>query len=334
MADRQSARKALLQRAGWGDATSVFLAGDASDRTYDRLSSGNQTAVLMDAPPGKGDDTGAFVAVAGHLQQLGLSAPRILAQDLANGFLLLEDFGDAVFARTIAAAPQTEQDLYAAAIDAVVTLQSHPPMAGLPAFSTSEWAKAATLVFDEYQSAVDPARQDTSAFLEVLCASIDHVRDNRQIMILRDYHAENLIWLPNRTGAARAGLLDFQLAQMGHSVYDIVSLLQDARRDVGLQTAQRMATQFCDAKGLFLQNFQHAMAVWGAQRALRILGVFARLARRSGKTGYLKLIPRVWNHLQVNLRHPQLSDLKRICDQMIAAPTPALLERLAQDAAR
>jgi aminoglycoside/choline kinase family phosphotransferase len=152
-------------------------------------------------------------------------------------------------------------------------------------------------------------------------------------MILRDFHAENLIWLPDRHGAARAGLLDFQLAQMGHPVYDLVSLVQDARRDVAPATRQALIRQFCDGAGLTQADCDRALAIWGAQRALRILGVFARLAGVQGKTGYLSLLPRVWGHLQHNLLHPDLAALRRLVDAHLPAPDAGLQARLAAPSA-
>jgi N-acetylmuramate 1-kinase len=335
MLDRATARVALLRKAGWEQANAAFLAGDASDRSYDRLTRPDgQTAVLMDAPPGKGDDSADFLAVARHLHDLGLSAPREIASDLAHGFLLLEDFGDRVFATALAADMSLEPLLYATAIDATVVIQAKPPMAGLPALSAAEWAAAAGLVLETYRGLGNPPPCDPAAFLAGLTELIDKAANGPSVMILRDFHAENLIWLPDRQGAARAGLLDFQLAQMGHPVYDVVSLLQDARRDVGPDTERQTIVHYCDAIGMSDTDFGFAAAVWGAQRALRILGVFARLARQSGKTGYVRLIPRVWAHLQRSLGHPALERFSRTCSRLLPPPDEALLARLVKAGGR
>ena len=331
MADgRPAARHELLIDAGWGAATAAFLAGDASDRTYDRLTRGSDTAVLMDAPPGKGDDPATFLAVAAHLNAVGLSAPKVIAQDLLHGFLLLEDFGNDVYARVLARDPERENDLYAAAIDALVALQSTAPMPGLPALSPMEWAQAAALIFPHYVAAMTGERPDDSAFVDCLSVLIASADTGKPVMILRDFHAENLIWLPDRTGAARAGLLDFQLAQMGHPVYDVVSLLQDARRDVRPQTVQMMQHRFCEAVGMTAVDYGKATAVWGAQRALRIMGVFARLAQHAGKQSYLPLMPRVWGHLQASLAHPAMAALQQICAPLLPPPTPEMLRKVGQ----
>jgi aminoglycoside/choline kinase family phosphotransferase len=143
-------------------------------------------------------------------------------------------------------------------------------------------------------------------------------------MILRDYHAENLLWLPDREGIARVGVLDFQLAQMGQPGYDLVSLLQDARRDVSAETEAAMIRRFKDNMGADA-GFDAAYAVLGAQRALRILGIFTRLCRVSGKPGYLRLIPRVWGQLQRNLTHPATAPLARLCRELLPEPTPEVL---------
>ncbi|MGL5009295.1 MAG: aminoglycoside phosphotransferase family protein [Paracoccaceae bacterium] len=329
MADRVAARQALLRAAGWGDATAGFLAGDASDRRYERLTGPGGTAVLMDAPPGKGDDPADFVAVSKHLLGLSLSAPRVIGADLGAGFLLLEDFGDDVYARVLAIRTGEEAALYAVAVEALVVLQGQPVMAGLPDLSAREWAGAAGLVCDQYCAVATGAVPEAASLVECLAGLLDDLADEPKVMILRDFHAENLIWLPGRKGAARAGLLDFQLAQMGHRVYDLVSLLQDARRDVGPETARQMGDLFCARTGMARERFDLAMAVWGAQRALRILGVFARLARVQGKMGYLALMPRVGGHLQGNLRHPALGALRQVCDDVLVAPSPDVQARFA-----
>jgi N-acetylmuramate 1-kinase len=334
MPDRANARQGLLNRVGWGDATAVFLAGDASDRTYDRLTLAGKSAVLMDAPPGKGDDPATFVAVAAHLNAVGLSAPQLIGQDLTHGFLVLEDFGDAVFANVLRRQPAQEAQLYAAATDAVIQLQAAPPMPGLPTLAPTDWAEAAALVLQHYRAAACPDPCDVASFTAQLGTLIASVAPERPVMILRDFHAENLIWLPDRRGPAQAGLLDFQLAQMGHPVYDIVSLLQDARRDVGAQTATQVGQRFCQASGMTEAEFAQAAAVWGTQRALRILGVFARLAQTAGKTTYLALMPRVWGHLQASLRHPSLDVFAQMLAQILPPPTPDVQRKIAQHAVR
>lgn len=328
MTDRRALSQAFLSRAGWGDATRHFLAGDASDRSYDRLTRGDRTAVLMDAPPGKGDDTQTFAAIARHLASLGLSPPAILAEDHANGFLLLEDLGDGLFARLIPADPSPELALYAAATDVLVQLQSHPAPAGLPDLSAQDWAEAASFALSWYSFAATGSSPDPAMFVTSLADLIRRYADGPRTMILRDYHAENLLWLPHRSGTARVGLLDFQLAQLGQPGYDLVSLLQDARRDVAPETEAAMIARFCAAKGIDPAAFAPAYATLGAQRALRILGIFARLCLKGGKPHYITLIPRVWGQLHRNLAHPALAPLAALCRDLLPDPTPDTLQRI------
>jgi N-acetylmuramate 1-kinase len=332
--ERAAAKMDFLRSVGWGDAERRFLAGDASDRSYDRLTHGARRAVLMDAPPGQGDDPATFLAVADHLLGLGLSAPRLLAKDLSAGFLLLEDFGDAVFARLIDRDCAQEAILYETATDALIVLQSEPPLNGIPDLGAKDWAEAAAFALDWYRFSITGTRVDASGFVRCLADLISRYCDRPRVMVLRDYHAENLIWLPDRDGAARAGLLDFQLAQIGQPVYDLVSLLQDARRDVSATTVQRTKQRFCDAMGVAKQGFDLAYAIWGAQRALRIIGIFARLCLVANKPGYLHLIPRVWGHLQSNLEHPALRPLAQICDDLLPQPSPDVLANISAQAGR
>lgn len=324
---REAAKRAFLTVQGWGEAACHPLAGDASDRSYDRLTLGAQTAVLMDAPPGTGDDPALFVTIAAHLNHLGLSAPRILAQDLATGFLLLEDLGDALFAGLTAADPAQEIPLYTAAVDVLAHLQRHPVPPGLPSLSAAQWADAAAFALDWYRFAVTGDRIDTTPFRATLTEALRQNADGPRVLILRDYHAENLLWLPERAGLARVGLLDFQLAQGGQPGYDLVSLLQDARRDVQAATEEAMIDHFVTATGQRAEAFARSYAVLGAQRALRILGIFARLCLVAGKTDYLPLIPRVWGQLQRNLARPGLEPLARAC-AVLPPPTPESLNRI------
>jgi N-acetylmuramate 1-kinase len=328
MSNRASDLTAFIQKSGWGQADRRHLAGDASDRRYERLRLGAATAVLMDNPPGGADDPAAFSAMAEHLRGLGLSAPAILAKDLEQGFLLLEDLGDDLFARLVSADPSREGELYTAAADALLHLQSAAPPSGLPNLSAEDWASAAGFALDWYAFAASGVRPDPTRFHSTLTQALKTHADGPRVLILRDFHAENLIWLPGRAGLARTGLLDFQLGQLGQPGYDLVSLLQDARRDVSPETEARVTAHFVTTLGVDPQSFAAHYATLGAQRALRILGVFVRLGRVAAKPGYLSLIPRVWGQLQTNLAHPALADLREVCDRILPAPTPNLLQKI------
>lgn len=310
--------KAFLTRAGWGDARQEPLAGDASARRYTRLRGQDGSAILMQDP---GGDAALFARLAEHLCGLGLSAPRILARDDAQGLLLLEDLGDGLIAR-LATDPERESALYLQAVDALVELHRHPAPEGLPVATPDHLATMTDLAFTHYAGRPDaaaPAIDALRAILAKTCATAD-------VMVLRDFHAENVLHLPERFGAARAGLLDFQDALRGHRAYDLVSLLRDARRDLFPETAEVATTHYLRATGTPEAPFRAAMAVLGFQRNLRILGVFARLAER-GKPGYLRLLPRVWAHLQADLAHPTLAPLRPHLD-VLPPPSADLVARL------
>lgn len=330
MADRGVEITGFLNRAGWGGAERRHLAGDASDRRYERLRLGAATAVLMDNPPGGADDPVAFVSMARHLRALGLSAPRILAEDLPQGLMLLEDLGDDLYARLLTNDPSREAELYAPAVDVLLHLQAAAPPSDLPNLTAEDWATAAGFALDWYARAATGTAPDGVKFQAALSAAMIAHADGPRVLILRDYHAENLLWLPGRSGLACVGLLDFQLGQLGQPGYDLVSLCQDARRDVRPGTEAAMVARFASATGADPAAFAAHCATLGAQRALRILGVFARLCLVAGKPAYLRLIPRVWGQLQQNLAHPALADLRAICDRVLPAPTPEILHKIEQ----
>lgn len=329
MTDRLQLSREFLAQAGWGDARRAFLAGDASDRRYERLWRGDRSVVLMDAPPGQGDDPADFIRIAAHLRGIGLSAPEILAEDLEHGFLLVEDLGDGLYARLLEREPEREASLYLNAVDALVHLHRHAPPAGLSDLSAADWAEAAAFAFDWYagDAGCDLVEARRNFIAEMANALQAHA-DGPRVLILRDFHAENLLDLPSRTGVARVGLLDFQLAQMGQPGYDLISLLQDARRDVSTAVADQAIARFAHANTLETEAFSATLATLGAQRALRIIGVFARLCLQSGKPGYLRLVPRVWGYLQNNLAHPTLRGLRAAC-AVLPAPTGDHLARIA-----
>ncbi len=264
-----------------------------------------------------------FVNIARHLTGIGLRAPDILAEDASNGFLLLEDFGDSVFARMIDADPRCESALYEAAVDVLIALHGAPIPDGLVSFTPALMAEQAALVLETYADMETRKLEFQGALETVLTRSLIP----GQVLILRDYHAENLIWLPDGDGIQRVGLLDFQDAMAGPVGYDLVSLLHDARRDVPGDLADRMVARFTAAVGLDLAAFKASRAALCAQRNLRILGIFARLSRQQGKTAYVDLIPRVWAHLQHVMAHPALAPLTPIIANL-PPPTPDHLARL------
>ena len=321
MADREAEIGVFLDRAGWSNATRHPLAGDASTRQYERLNLGAGTAILMDAPPDRGSDVVPFVEIARHLENLGLSPPKVLAADHGSGLLLLEDLGDALFAHVLERDPRLERELYEAATDLLVTLQGHAGPAGLTVWDTDILAGLVTDALAWLPIRNLKAKNDISAELVTV---LEGIPTSNPVMALRDYHAENLIWLPQRSGDARVGLLDFQDAFAGPPIYDLVSLLCDARRDVSDDVRSVVLTRFARAKGFSEDAVDHAAAVTGVQRSLRILGVFFRLAQSGGKPGYLRFVPRVWGHILRDLDHPALASLKGPVLDSLAEPISEL----------
>lgn len=331
MADRDALLRDRLDLWGWGDAIRHPLAGDASNRRYLRLQCDRtgQTAVLMDAPPARGEDVRPFLRIARHLDTLGLSAPAILAEDPETGFLLLEDLGDALFARVLRQDPTLEGPLYEAATDLLANLHEHPTPKDIAVYDTETMTRMADMAFQFYVTGITGRDSEhRRAALNTLRALLADHADRHDVLILRDYHAENLIWLPERDGLARVGLLDFQDATRGHRAYDLVSILQDARRDVPLKVETAMITRYCTTTQVDPASFEIAYRILGAQRNLRILGIFARLCIHNGKPGYLDLMPRVWSLLWRDLSHPALAPLADLCETTLPEPTPDSLARL------
>jgi len=307
--------KTFLTTCGWDDAQRAPLAGDASFRRYERLTRDNgDTAVLMIAPPRHGEDTRPFAAVARFLIDAGFSAPRLFAQDHASGLILLEDLGDDLFARVVETAPQNEAEMYRSAVDVLIDLHKKKPAKSLGAYGVETLCHLAGLPVEWYG-----AQAAYLAELDTLLRATDGLTE---VVTLRDYHAENLIWLPKRAGVARVGLLDFQDAARGHAAYDLVSLLEDARRDVPDAIRTEMIRRYVTITRTEPTAFARAFAVLGTQRNLRILGVFARLSKRDGKPRYIDFIPRVWSHLMRDLSHPDLKALRAAILRDIPEPTP------------
>ena len=333
MTNRAVLAEALIAQTPWANANRNPLAGDASHRRYERLTDPEtgRTAVLMDSPPGKAEPVEDFVRMAEYLRSIGLSAPEIYAEDTQYGFLLLEDLGDDLFARVLEQHPQKERELYEAATDVLIKLHDAPTLS-LRSYDPALMTELAALSFTKYAQAVLGTHDaDARVRFELRFSDILHQETSgKKVVIQRDYHAENMIWLPDRTGVQRVGLLDFQTAMLGHPAYDLVSMLQDVRRNVAPGTEMRMVNRYISATGENDHDFRTAYAVLGAQRNLRILGVFARLATEHGKPQYIDLIPATWAHLMRDLEHPALVTVADLLRSALPAPTPEHLDRLRQ----
>jgi aminoglycoside/choline kinase family phosphotransferase len=303
---------AFLAAAGWGSAAIEPLPGDASGRRYFRLRGPSGSAMLMHAPP-PGEDPEPFVRAARWLDANGLRAPEIFAAEIETGLVLLQDFGEVRMREYLDAWPQDEGEVYRHAIDALLQLHRLPP-GPFTQYSLAEYQREAKLFVDWYCPArglqVD-GRGWTDAWEEVLGPLL--ARQRPGVSVLRDYHAENIML---DGGLDRQGLLDFQDALVGHAAYDLVSLLQDARRDVDPALERAMLDYYIARSGADAQ-FAGDYARLGAQRNAKIVGIFVRLWKRDGKPRYLDYIPRVWDLLERDLQHPALAPVARWFDANI-----------------
>lgn len=311
----------FLAGAGWGGAEVLPLAGDASFRRYFRVADRGRRAVLMDAPP-EHEDVRPFLGIADHLVGADFSAPRLIAGDSARGFLLIEDFGDRRMADVLKAEPALEEGVYAGAVELLAALHRIAPPEGLRAYDRAELAREVLLFVQWYLKAAG-VEADEAGYLAAWDAVWGDVLAETAagpVLVLRDYHAENLMLLADRPGVKGLGLLDFQDALAGHRAYDLVSLLQDARRDVSPRLERAMLAHFAEASGLSdLARFRAAYEVLGAQRNVKILGIFVRLRDRDGKQGYVERLPRVWGYVERNLAHPALAPVKAWFDAHVPA---------------
>lgn len=308
----------FLAAHGWGGAEILPLAGDASFRRYFRVVKGCETAVLMDAPP-EHEDIGPFLAVAGHLLDRGFSPPRPLAIDRDKGLLLLEDFGDDRVGPLLRREPEREREVYETAVDILARIAGQPAPADLPPYD-EEAMEREVLLFPEFYAPALSLPVDEGAYLPAwreAWAEVLRLAGAQPVLVLRDYHADNLMVLPDRDDL---GLLDFQDALAGHPAYDLVSLLQDARRDVSPELEAAMIERYVEAanvadRALFRAHYE----ILGAQRNTKILGIFTRLWKRDGKPHYLPLQPRVWSCLERNLAHQALAPVRAWFDANVPA---------------
>jgi aminoglycoside/choline kinase family phosphotransferase len=312
-AGRQREIAAFLARHGWGEAERRRLAGDASFRRYERLALAGRSAVLMDAPPP--ENVRPFLAIDRLLSQAGFAVPAIEGADEAAGLLLLEDFGDDTYARLLARG-WPEAKLYELAVDLLLELHRRLPadkLAGVPEFDDARALEGVQRFLDWYWPAVSGAPAPAAVVGEFQDAWHHVLPLWRRIpagLVLYDYHVDNLMLLPGRSGIAAVGLLDFQDAVKGPTSVDLVSLIEDARRDVPADLGVRLVERYlAGSPDLDRAAFGAALALSGAQRHTRIIGTFTRLLRRDGKAGYLSFIPRVWRQLEDRLRHPALAPL-------------------------
>lgn len=346
----------FLRAAGWADAERLPLTGDASTRRYIRLKRGDQTALLMDQPQGAeaptasanatpeerkalgynavarlaGADCGRFVAAANYLHGLGLSAPEIYAADALNGYVLMEDLGADLFTDSLAKGV-SEALLYQGAAEVLARLHADaapavlPPDKVLHAYDETALIAEVDLLTEWFFPAAlgrTASAGEIAEFHGLWHDALAPVLKTRPVFVHRDYHAQNLMWMADREGAARVGLIDFQDGVAGSPAYDLISLIEDARRDVSAATGALTVSHYLakmreQGTAVDESQFRLEMALYAAQRNTKIVGIFARLARRDGKARYLDLLPRVWSYLNSDLDHPALTSLKSWYDRVI-----------------
>lgn len=334
--NREKVLTDFLEKNGYGQAVRTTLAGDASSRRYERLEMDNKRFILMDWPalPNENDDYKAkvflsksvtdFRDICAYLIRCGLSAPEIYAQDDAQGLLVLEDFGQHNFTETIDAKDPHLPILYHESIMALAALYHHAdtenPQTNARQFSTPvRYDKAIILTeiqkfIDWYMPSLEKTLPDSAlvAWEEIWGALVTKLEAMKvhDVMMLRDVHSPNLHWLDNRQSIRRVGFIDIQDGIAGHPAYDVVSLLQDARRDLPKDFEGRFKALYVTETGLDAGDFDTAYNIFGVQRNLRILGIFVWLSKVQGKSSYLQHIPRVNGYIKAGLAHAALADLR------------------------
>jgi len=311
--DRDSVIRGFAEGAGWGGAEIAPIPGDASFRRYFRVIEADRRAILMDAPPPE-EDPRPFIDVARYLTAQGLSAPEIIAADAEAGLVLLEDFGDVRMRETVDASDgETERTIYGKAIETLVHLHQRPA-ASVPLYDRAVYQREAGLL-TEWYCAARGLDVDVAGYVRAWDQVLDAMDASApQVTVLRDYHAENIMLLDD----GKQGLLDFQDALVGDPAYDLVSLLQDARRDVAPALEAEMIAHY-RALANPAYDFDTAYHVLGAQRNAKIVGIFVRLWKRDGKPRYPLMIPRVWEAMERDLKHPALAPVAAWFDANIPA---------------
>ena len=328
MAEREELIQEFLGRYGWGGAERSRLAGDASFRKYDRVEDSRGRVVLMDAPPPQ-EDVRPFMRVALHLFDLGFSAPELIAEDPEDGFLLLEDLGDDTYTRLLARG-HSEQALYELAVDTLIALHKKPNAVpkGVIAYGMPRLLEEVGRLPAWYMQLIGaPALSPgaVTAYEDIWQRILPQAWKVPASLVLFDYHVDNLMLIAGRPGIKACGLLDFQDAVEGPITYDLMSLLEDARRDVDSNLVAGMKQRYLAAfPAITPDDFAVSWAVMAAQRHARVIGTFARLKLRDNKPGYLVHMPRLWRYMDRCLAHPTLAPLKTWFDTHIPPPLRVL----------
>ena len=307
----------FLARHGWTDAQISPVAGDASFRRYFRVNSATRgKAILMDAPPPH-EDPQPFLDIAQYLTGHQFRAPEIYGTDLTRGLVLLEDFGDRRMREHLDDHPEDEAEIYRAAIDTIVRLEGTPAAHAQP-YDIATYLREVQLLTEWYMPAM-ALSCDANVFNQMWVDALAPLASCQDVTVLRDYHAENIMLLDD----GEQGIIDFQDALVGHPAYDLVSLLQDARRDVRPELEADMLAYYLTAANPG-SDFDAHYALLGAQRNTKIIGIFTRLWKRDGKERYLSFLPRMWGLLERDLAHPALANVKQWFDTHIPTEVRSL----------
>ena len=317
----------FLRHHGWDDAKTEKITSDASNRKYTRLFKKQNTSILMDSDPTTNESIENFIYFTNQLRKQKFSAPKIYGQDICNGLLLLEDLGSDSFANILKSKPHLENHIYQEAINQLIEIRKNKIPRLTRKYDLKILLQEAVLFSEWYLSPLR-ASYESSHLLKILRVTLQETLKQDTTLVLRDYHAENLMWLPDRRNNRRVGLLDYQDALAGNPAYDIASLLKDARREVPKKLQEELIKYFLKKTNLDHAVFSRDYSILSAQRNLKIIGIFSRLSIRDNKSGYLDLIPRVWKNLQDDLEHPSLNELSEFIKSNSPQPTLENLGKL------
>ena len=327
---REEQIKELLRKNNLLCAPTEKITSDASNRKYLRLTKGNKTVILMDSNPKKNEPVNNFIYFTNFLRKHHFSAPKIYDSDIPNGLLLLEDLGTRNFADILKVKPKVATNIYKEAVNQLIMIQSKETPKQAKPYSTEILIEEALLFTEWYLGETNSSRLSTQ-FTSLLTPLLKKIDQTKPTLVLRDFHAENLIWMNSRKNFKRVGLLDYQDALIGHPAYDIASLLKDARRDVSIEVRDIMTNHYLEKtkhnKDLFLRDY----SILSAQRNLKIIGIFSRLSIRDKKKNYVKLIPRVWKNLENDFMHPDLKNLSKFINAVAPYPNVKILKNLSQE---
>lgn len=322
--DEKQAREFLAQNK-ITDFEIKKVAGDASFRSYYRITTGKQEFILMFAPPGF-EDVKPFVKIDEFLVSHNFSAPKIIAVDEAYGFILLEDFGDDTYGRVLAREPKNnlknlELDLYKSACDTLIELHKIKASSHIPLYNNAVLFREVMLLIDWYlpSQKKEISLSEVASFKHLWFELFDQLDKENQVVVLRDYHADNLMILPQREDFKKVGLLDFQDALVGSKAYDLVSLLEDARRDLDAENRETLLKYYLEKSGCSKESFLRDYEILSLQRNIKIVGIFSRLSVRDGKHHYLNLMPRVLDFvsLRLNSGNPIFLEMSKLLQKFL-----------------